>query len=380
MMVQNGIKVAVCLIALSVFFGCSEEVQISEEKIIRPVRYMILEEGIASKKRSFTGTVVSGKESLLSFKVSGTVKNVHVNVGDIVQSGTLLVQLDETDLQVDLESAMAGLKAAQADVQASVTAVNTSRSNYSRIEKLYESDNVSLSEFEQARGDYETAKAQKKAAESQVKTATSKLQAAKNQLRYATLVAPFEGVINSVEVEENEEISPGSPIVSLSDLKQLEVVVNLSDLYIAQMERGMICQVATAASPDEPLKGTVSEIPYSAINSPTYPVKIRLEKIVRKLRPGMAVDVTFDFSPAETEKKIYLPVGAVGEDGESNFVYSLEKKQDSIYSVHKKKVVLGPMTANGFEVKEGVSSGEILATSGLQILLEGMEVSLLKEL
>ena len=384
---------AVIAILLLLLPGCSEEQESEPDSITRPVRFTTLETGSHGKSRTFSGTAVSAKQSSLSFKVSGTVKSIAVKVGDVVDRGTLLAELDETDLQVDLESAEANLKAAEADAQASLTAVNTTRSNYARIEKLYESDNVSLSEFEQARGDYETAQAQRKAAgsrraalrasrkaaNSQVTTARTKLQAAKNQLSYTRLTAPFDGIINSIEVDENEEISPGNGIMIISGFDKLEVKVNLSDLYISNISKGMSCSVTFPSLPGTQFDGVVSEVPFAASDSPTYPVTIAIQTADKNLRPGMSANVTFNFSSSEEGDKIYLPVDAVGEDNEGNFVFVLEPADENTYSAKKQRVTLGPLTETGFEAEAGVNAGDKIATSGLQILLEGMQVRLLEE-
>jgi multidrug efflux system membrane fusion protein len=370
---------AVIAILLLLLPGCSEEQDAEPDNTLRPVRFTTLETGSPGKSRTFSGTAVSARQSSLSFKVSGTIQSIPVKVGDVVNRGTLLAELDETDLQVDLESAEANLKAAEADAQASLTAVNTTRSNYARIEKLYESDNVSLSEFEQARGDFETAQAQRKAANSQVTTARTKLQAAKNQLSYTRLMAPFDGIINSIAVDENEEISPGSGVMIISGFDKLEVKVNLSDLYISNISKGMSCSVTFPSLPGTEFDGVVSEVPFAASDSPTYPVTIAIQTADKNLRPGMSANVTFNFSSSEEGDKIYLPVDAVGEDNEGNFVFVLEPADENTYSAKRQRVTLGPLTEAGFEAVTGVAAGDKIATSGLQILLEGMQVKLLEK-
>ncbi|MEE4240838.1 MAG: efflux RND transporter periplasmic adaptor subunit [Desulfopila sp.] len=368
---------AVVTLLLLLLAGCSEEQKTEPDSLVRPVRYVTLEAGDQSKSRTFSGTAVSARQSSLSFKVAGTIQNIPVKIGDVVDKGTLLAELDETDLKVEVESAEANLRSVEADAQASLTAVNTTRSNYARIEKLYESDNVSLSEFEKARGDFETAQAQRKAANSQVATARTKLQAAKNQLSYTKLTAPFAGIINSIEVDENEEVAPGSAIMIISGFDKLEVKVNLSDLYISNIRRNMPCVVTFPSLPDIRVDGLVSEVPFAASDVPTYPVTISIEAADERLRPGMSANVTFNFSSSGEGNSIYLPVDAVGEDNEGNFVFILEATEKNIYLAKKRKVTLGPLSETGFEVEAGVSAGEKIATSGLQILLDGMQVTLL---
>ena len=256
--------------------GCGQDIVSDADKEIpaRPVRYLVLKAQAHTRSQTFSGTAAADREAVLSFKVAGTVKDIPVKVGDRVASGTLLARLDETDLQVDLESARSGLKTTQADAKSSQTSVYTSRSNYGRIQKLYENDNVSLSEFEQARGDYETALAQLQAAKSRITAETTKLRAAKNQLLYTRLSAPFDGIINSIAVEENEEISSGSAIATLSGLGKLEIKVDVSDLYIASIKAGQECRVTFPALDHTNFEGRVEEVPYAASDAPTYPVTV----------------------------------------------------------------------------------------------------------
>ncbi|MFK5952326.1 MAG: efflux RND transporter periplasmic adaptor subunit [Desulfobacterium sp.] len=372
-------------IVLIIFFsfclgGCPQEptVETAKESSVRPVRYTLLKAEQQGTKSTFSGTAVADRESSLSFKVNGTVQSIKVKVGDKVHTGDLLAQLDKTDLKVDLDSSRSGLSEAKADAQSSQTAVYTSHSTYNRIQKLYENDNVSLSEFEQARGDYETAQARLQASKSRITTEKSKLKAAENQLKYTGLFAPFDGIINDSVVEENEEIASGASIFILSGLGNLEVNVNVSDNYISRIKKDMECQVTFPGLPETPFEGRVTEVPYAATDAPTYPVTIAIQTKDERLRPGMAAEVNFHFDTLQG-KNLYAPVDAVGEEGGENFVFIIETTEDTKAVAKKRKVSLGALTEKGFLVKEGLTSGERVATSGLQSLLDGMAVKLLKD-
>ncbi len=375
-----------CLITLVIFLilclgGCRQEttVETTQKNPVRPVRYITLTSEQPDRNLSFSGTAVADRESTLSFKVSGTVQMVRVKVGDKVKTGDLLAQLDKTDLQVSLDSARAALKTAQADAQSAQTSVYTSQSTYNRTQKLYENDNVSLSEFEQARGNYETAQAQLLAATSRINTENSKLKAAENQLKYTRLSAPFDGIINAVFVEENEEIASGSAIFTLNGLGNLEVNVDVSDSYITRIKKGMKCTVAFSSFSEFPMQGEVTEVPYAASGAPTYPVTIGIQNKDERLRPGMAAEVSFDFGVSQENATLYLSADAVGEEGGTNFVFLIESSDGELGVVKKRDVSLGQLTEKGFLLKKGVNLGDRIATSGLQILLDGMEVKLLKD-
>ncbi len=374
--------IRVCCFAFSLgclmVTGCESEKNAEQEKIIRPVRYItVIKEG-GEENRTFSGTASAGKQSALSFKLAGTIKKIPVKVGEHVKAGTLLAEVDSADFEIDYDSAVANLNTAKADAEVAKTAVNTTRSNYGRVEKLYEQNNVSLSEFEQARGEYETAQAQLKAALSRITTADSELKASKNKMNYTRLIAPFEGVINTIGVDENEEVSSGATIMTLSSFGKIDVIVNLSDLFITRVKKDMVSKVSFPAIDGGRFDGVVTEVPYAAAGAPTYPVTIRVNGTDSRLRPGMAADVHFSFK-GSNEDALFLPTDAVGKAAGKNFVFVLEKQDETIGVARKRDVTIGELTTSGFLIVDGLQEGELVATSGLQMLLDGMSVKLVDD-
>ena len=360
--------------------GCGDKENVAQEEVpVRPVRYIVLKSQTQTMNQSFSGTAKSGKEAVLSFKVSGTIESIPVKVGERVRLGTMLAKLDETDILIDVESSKSGVKESQADAKAAQTSVYTTSSNYERIQKLYENDNVSLSEFEQARGDYETAQASLEAARSRIATEKSKLSAAQNQLMYTRLDAPFDGIVNSIPVEENEEITPGSPVLTLNGLGSLEVKVDVSDLHIAKIRTGMPCTVVFASLEKTPFEGTVTEVSFGSTDAPTYPVTVDIRSRDTRLRPGMAAQVRFDFGESAEKTGLYVPSDGVGEDQGTNFVFVIEKGKENTGTIKKQKIDIGELTEKGFLVKQGLEEGQLVATSGLQLLTDKMVVKLLDD-
>jgi membrane fusion protein, multidrug efflux system len=378
-MKQMVFTVLTCLSLISAGCGGNDVTKADKEVPVRPVRYIELDTGTQTLSQRFTGTAAADRQAILSFKVTGTITRIPVNLGDRVTTGTLLARLDETDFKVDLASARAGLKSAQADAKSAQTRVYTTRSNYDRVQKLYENDSVSLSEFEQARGDYETALAQLQAAQSKITMETSKLRAAENQLLYTRLFAPFDGIVNNLAVDENEEISPGSPVLTLSSLGKMEVKLDVSDRYIADIRAGMPCSITFPALAREALSGRVTEVSYGTTDKPTYPVTVAVLSEDARLRPGMAAEVRMDFSAAPEQTGLYMPPDGVGEEQGRPFVFVLEKGPDSRWTARKQIIALGPLTEAGFLVKTGLAPGDRVAVSGLQLLLDGMSVTLMDD-
>ncbi len=92
----------------------------------------------------------------------------------------------------------------------------------------------------------------------------------------------------------------------------------------------------------------------------------------------MAASVTFDFSAAHEslEGVITVPIAAVGEDGDGNFVFLIETLDNQMGIARKTTIEIGNITGSGFEVKSGLKAGQTIAVAGLQTLLDGQKVKL----
>ena len=90
----------------------------------------------------------------------------------------------------------------------------------------------------------------------------------------------------------------------------------------------------------------------------------------------MAATIIFDFGDQSREQKstIYVPPSAVGEGTNGRFVYVIERQSGNIGIAKKRVIVLGELNTLGFEVQSGLEEGEMVATAGLQVLLDGMKV------
>ncbi|MEO1715340.1 MAG: hypothetical protein AAFU60_18585, partial [Bacteroidota bacterium] len=122
-------------------------------------------------------------------------------------------------------------------------------------------------------------------------------------------------------------------------------------------------------------------VAYAAGNAPTYPVIVEIDKSIEQIRPGMAANVSFLFTKAgsKAEATMVVPVEAVGKDQEGNYVYILKEGANGVYVAEKKTITIGALRSDGFELKAGLTGGEIVATAGLKSLMNGVEVKLLAD-
>ena len=273
---------------------------------------------------------------------------------------------------------VANLKSVETQIQSAKSQLISSKATYQRIEKLYENNSVSISEFEQAKSALETTQAQHEAALAQVTASQKQVESARNQVSYARLTAPFSGVITMVNVEENEFIGAGSPIAMLNAVSAPEINVGVPEIFITRIKRGQKVGVNFSTLPEVTFDGTVSEVSFSAAGGATYPVIISIDNPTENIRPGMAASVFFHFDGDQTARSLPVaPIQAIGEGTDGHFVFLLEKNGET-YQVRKQDIEIGELLGNGFEVKQGLKAGDLVATAGLNSLLPGMKVQLME--
>ena len=347
-------------------FSCGGE-QPEKREIIRPVRYQQVFPAGGEQSRILSGVSKAGTESRLSFRVGGIVEAVHVKVGEKVNKGMEIASVDNSDAQLNYEKALETLR--KVEIQK-----DNARSNLDRVKELYENNNVSLSEYEAAKDKYASAN-------SALNTEKRNADLKKRELGYYALHAPMDGIISEVAIEKNEQVSPGQAVITITSEDDIEVSVGMPEGFISRVGTGEKVSVKFSSLPDKIFDGRISEVSFAAgSQSSIYPVIVTVEHPTGDIRPGMTADVTFNFSARNraSAERLIVPVGAVGEDIDGNFVFTLTKKENDLAVTHKQKVIVGELSHEGFEIIEGLQSGAIVVTAGVESLIDGITVRLLK--
>ena len=359
------------------------EKQISqpEAEIIRPVRTIKLQGGGESFKRKYFGTVQGGKRADLSFRVSGTLRNINVEKGASVKKGQLLATLDPRDFNTQISQAQSSLSQAQAQHK-------NAQADFKRYENLYKQKVI-------AKAQYDTYKTQVDVTRSAVNAANANLKSARDALRDTELRAPFDGVIADRTVENFQDIAAKQTIFSLQDLTTLEIVFNVPDNDVLTAPIPQVHSIndlrnhsdlftMTArfeAIPDKEYKLDLKEISTQATSSNTYPITAVMptQHNIRIL-PGMAVTVEVDFLGKEnlrqSGEKFIVPTTAILSENGQNFVWKFTGAL-----VAKIPVTLGAIHDGGLiEIENNsLSGGDIIVTAGVNFLHPGQEVRLMEE-
>ena len=350
-----GILFALAVIAQS----CSEK-KTETVKSLRPVQYQEVTTLGNSTTRTFSGTARTDKIINLSFRANGIVSELNMELGQKVRKGQLLGKLDNVQSRLNYESSVASLNSAESQM-------NTAKLSLNRIRSLYEKGSASLSDFESAKNSYKTA-------QQSYESAKRSVDIQKEQIRYGYLYAPVDGIISAVNIELDENVSTGQNVGVLNAGTDMEIELGLPESVINRVVPNMSVDISFAALTNTSFRGTVTQIsPAVDQASATYPVRVTINNPSEVIKSGMAANVIFKFDESSNEKTIIIPAKAVGEDSNGHFVFVIEDGNESSV-VKKQSVTIGELTNDGFEITNGLSVGQKIATAGLQTLLDGQEV------
>lgn len=342
-----------------VLAGCSRPAPPPE-----PVRAVkVIEVGLRPLDSSaeFSAEVRARVESRLGFRVAGKITRRQAELGQHVQAGQVLAQLDPQDYQLQADAARAQAVAAQ-------TQRDLAAADLKRYRELRAQNFISGAELERREASHKSAQAQLEQAQAQVA-------AQGNQARYTTLVADVAGVVTGIDAEVGQVVSAGTPVVRIAQDGARDVVFSVPEDKAPLLRPGAAVQVR-GWTPGEELEGKVREVAASADPvTRTYLVKVQIDAATAPPL-GATVYARPQALSAQGAPVIKLPTSALRQEGSGSAVWVLD--MDSM-SVRSQPVQLGPVDGNEAVVTEGLAPGQRVVTAGVHVLAPGQKVSLYRE-
>lgn len=335
--------------------GCGEDVA----KPLPPKKVIVYRVPDILKTRvwSTSGTAKDVLETILSFRVSGMIISLPVDVGQKVKAGDLVAELDPTDYLLEMREAKASLEDILAELR-------NAKLDYDRKEKLVNKDVISQSEFDLAASYLDSTKA--KAAAQRERIAI-----AKRNLSYTHLFVPEAGTISSVPAEVHTNVAIGEPVATLNSRGMLEMEVGVPDRLIAMVKLNQPVDIRFDVFRDLNLEGTVKEVGVRSNETSTFPVTISIGTTDKRIRSGMVGEVSFNFKQAEKYKLVVVPAAAVfGLSDGKKYVWVVNAED----TVHKREVKISLPGDGGIIVQKGLKPQELIVVRGVHSLQEGQKV------
>lgn len=241
-----------------------------------------------------TGSLEPVRAVEVTSKASGEVLRLYVDVGDEVEPGALLAEVDPRDVQNDFNQAEADLEVARARLE-------ISQAQLGRSEELLRSGVISTQEHETRSLDFANSRATLVRAETNYQL---------SQLRLEDVIirSPLAGTVLEKNVEEgqviqsaSQNVSGGTTLMVMANLEFMQVRTLVDETDMGDIRPGMRANVTVEAYPDRRFVGVVEKIEPQAVvqqNVTMFPVIVQLDNETGLLRPGMNAEVEIELAQA----------------------------------------------------------------------------------
>nr|WP_230390683.1 efflux RND transporter periplasmic adaptor subunit [Reinekea sp. G2M2-21] len=316
----------------------------------QPVKVISVRTNVAEPIRRFPGRVAASETANIASKVAGQVKNVFVEAGDEVKAGDILLELDQTDYQLNYDQALA---------------------NYTLAKVSFDRVDASRRKNIATQADFDSAKAN-------VDKASVGLQQAKNQLSDTRVKAPFAGTVVRVNTQHYDFIGAAQPLVYLQSVDNIDVTFQVPSDLVAKLNRDANqakVNVVFDAISDTPFAATVRKFSADSDRATrSFDVTLTLKAPPQNeglLLPGMDATVMLDLSLLSPVRFLTVPSHVVFEQAGNTYVWTVVDQ-----TVHKTQVSLGSFVGDEVTVLEGLKAGDTVVAAGIHKLTQGQTVAI----
>jgi len=352
-----------------------------------------------------TGSLAGDQQTDVAPQTAGKVVALGVDIGTYVKRGQMLVQLDADELKLRVDQAAAQLEQAKAavrqaeekiglrpgqnfdpnrvaEVAAAKVTLDLAEKNLRRAEQLIESGDVSRSFFDEQRArrdqlkeQYEVAVAQARqnyagvdVSRTNVANAQAALALARKSLSYAVIPAPIDGFVSERTADLGEYVSPQQKVATIVRTNPLRIRIDIPEQAIPEVKVGQSVSITTSAWPDKNFAGRIARIaPNVSAQSRTLTVEAEIENSSNALKPGQFATVRI--LQERAEPAVLVPARSVISEAGVNRVYVIKNGH-----AEQRLVQTGQTDGDLIEIKSGVAADELIATSNLEQLSDGIAV------
>lgn len=348
-------KTIISTVSIVVLLGAMTWVLASNKKVIdshKVTKTSVADIAVSLAKASvqetgsslrMVGTAQPAKDVNIASESAGRITRIHFKMGDFVAQGKVLAEIDDTYKRLSYENAKLNFDKYKEDME--------------RYDVLRKGEAVSETQYRDIKLAYENASIQ--------------LQNAKKQWDDCKVVAPFSGYITSKNVEQGAFVNAGTIVAGVSDINELKVVLEVSELDAYQLKDGQLAEVTTDVQSGVIYNGTIQTISPKATASHTYPVEVMISNNGKnKLKAGTYVNVTI--RTQGNGKALMIPRNAIISSVKDPSVYVVSNN-----TARMVKISTGRSFDTSIEVLNGITEGEQVVVNGQINLTDGARVSVI---
>ncbi|MBT0824578.1 efflux RND transporter periplasmic adaptor subunit [Campylobacter lari] len=322
------------------------------------------------------GEVYAKTQVDVGAQVSGQITKLYVKLGDHVNEGDLIAQIDKDKQQNDLDITKAQLESAKANLESKKIALDIATKQYQREQKLYVKKATSLENLENLKNTFYALRANVADLKAQTTQLEISLKNAQKDLAYTTITAPSKGEIINVAVEEGQTVNANQntpSIVRLADLSEMEIRMQIAEADINKISVEKKVKFSILNEPDKKYEATISSIdPANTTisdatsntnlnsNSSTsasavyYYARVFVKNNNNFLRIGMSTEN--EIAIKTENNTLVIPTLAIKSDTSGYYVEILKANNISV----KTPVKLGIKDSLNTQILDGINEGDLV--------------------
>ena len=338
-------RIFVLLMAMALVAACGgkkeEHQATTTKKETEKVKVQTLEKERIAKQLELSTTLEGYETMNISPSITGHIEHIYVQVGSRVQKGSMLVRMDQTQLNTTRIN------------------LNSPKTELDRLTALKASGSVSEQVYDQTKAGYDQL-----------------VETERFQNENTFVKAQFAGVISAKNYEDGEMYT-GAPILTLTQISRLKAIINIPETYFPLVKQGMKVDVYSDIYPDKSFPATI-EIVYPTIDptSHTFQAKLNIPNSGEKIRPGMFVRTTVSLGEIDA---IVVPYQSVLKLTGSNDRYVFTNQEGT---AHRVAVTLGQRFDDRIEIipvtPGELKEGDQLVVTGQARLVEGAKLEIVE--
>lgn len=367
---------------------------------------------------AYTGDVLANRQTPIFAKTSGYIRAIHVDRGEFVQAGQLLVEVEPTEQEGALDQSRAALATALAALQVARTNLEAARANLlnqqallaraqavlandqrqaERMTELFAKGLVAAQDRDNARTAFESSGAAVRAQEAQVQVARVQIETTDSQVRLAEaqveqqraglrlaetrlsdtrILAPFPGFVAQRQLEVGASVSGQAAatsnasvaILTIQDIDPVKIQIEVPEREVPRVRAGSTVRLTTDAYPDRRFTGRLARVVHTLDpRTRTMGVEVDIPNPDRLLKPGMyaRVELVLEVRPGA----LMLPLEVLtGTEGRPTVLVVRDGRVAAV------SVELGPTDGPRIQVLRGVGPGEQVVLQGKDLVREGQAV------
>jgi len=324
--------------------------------------------GVVREEILLTGALRPKEQVEITAKGTGRVQKLVFELGDRVNKGDLIAELEDDELQQQVSRATASLAVVLASTKQRQAELENSRAHLGRAETLLKEGLIPKADYESRVTAYQVVQAQLQLSQAQERQAQAEINELKIRLSQTKIYAPMTGHVAKRHVDAGALVSPSTPILSLVNQSTMVTMANVPEREVGKLRVGNKAHIEVDAFGDRSFAGRVARIgPVLDAATRSATVEVEIPNPEGGLRAEMFARVKLDLE--STRQTVLIPREGLVYRGQQPGVYINQNGRPEF-----RPIETGLTIGEDVEVQSNLDAGASIITRGASMLREGDQI------